>query len=62
LTVVLTKAAKVSISNTEVRRDVTGVIMDTHDGNVVQFENGGLYWYYAMGYQNCEIEHSVMIP
>ena len=44
-------AEKVSISNTECRRDAdTGELMDTHDGNIVQWEANGLYWYYSMGY------------
>ena len=57
-----TKAAKVEISNTEVRHDVLGNIMDTHDGNIVQYEPNGLYWYYSMGYQDCVIEHGVIPP
>ena len=55
-------AADVSISNTECRHDVDGNIMDTHDGNIVQWEEGGLYWYYSMGYQDCKLEHSLMPP
>jgi hypothetical protein len=48
----LSSAKTVSISNTEQRRDTHGVLMDAHDGNVVQFESGGLYFMYAMEYGN----------
>jgi len=27
--------------------------MDAHDGNVMQWQPGGLYYWYGMGYQNC---------
>jgi hypothetical protein len=33
----------VTISNTKPRRDVDGVIMDAHDGNVVQWKDGTYY-------------------
>ena len=36
--------------------------MDTHDGNIVQWEKDGLYWYYSMGYQDCTIEHGLIPP
>lgn len=36
--------------------------MDTHDGNIVQFEPNGLYFYYSMGYQDCTIEHGLIPP
>ena len=55
-------AEKVSISNTECRKDVNGNLMDTHDGNIVQWEANGLYWYYSMGYQDCKIEHGLLPP
>ena len=45
------RAELVSISNTECRSDVEGNLMDTHDGNIVQWDQpNGLYWYYSMGY------------
>ena len=51
LAAVLAAAEKVSISNTSVRQDVDGNLMDTHDGNIVQWDSeNGLYWYYSMGY------------
>ena len=43
-------AESVIISNTDCRKDVDGNLMDTHDGNIVQWEENGLYWYYSMGY------------
>ena len=55
-------AEKVTISNTECRKDVDGNLMDTHDGNIVQWEENGLYWYYSMGYQDCTIEHGLLPP
>lgn len=36
--------------------------MDTHDGNIMQWEANGLYWFYSMGYQDCEIEHGLIPP
>lgn len=36
--------------------------MDTHDGNIIQWEDNGLYWYYSMGYQDCTIEHGLIPP
>lgn len=32
--------------------------MDIHDGNIVQFDAGGLYYYYGMGYGQCHAELS----
>ena len=55
-------AELVSISNTECRSDVNGDLMDTHDGNIVQWEQDGLYWFYSMGYQDCTIEHGLIPP
>ena len=46
----VTIATQVSISNTECRTDINGSLMDTHDGNIVQWTHSGLYWYYSMGY------------
>lgn len=52
----------VIISNTVVRKDVDGLVMDTHDGNIMQWEQGGLYYFYSMGYTNCTIEHGKIPP
>lgn len=46
-----------NISNIQVRRDINGELMDTHDGNIEQWEAGGLYYSYSMGYQ----VHNVII-
>ena len=43
----------VTIDNTQPRRTTDGQLMDAHDGNIVQWQAGGRYYYYAMGYQNC---------
>jgi hypothetical protein len=48
---------QVTISNVLPRVDVNGHPMDIHDGNIVQFDKGGLYYYYGMGYGEC---HSAM--
>ena len=60
--VALAAAEVVEISNTECRTDVDGNLMDTHDGNIMQWEENGLYWYYSMGYKDCEIEHGTIPP
>ena len=46
-------STRVNISNVEPRRDVTGELMDVHDGNVIQFEAGGKFYWLGMGYRNC---------
>jgi hypothetical protein len=43
----------VTISNVKPRVDVNGQPMNIHDGNIVQFEKDGLYFYYGMGYGEC---------
>ena len=43
----------VTISNVLPRLDVDGKLMDIHDGNVIQYEKGGLYYYYGVGYGQC---------
>ena len=58
----LADGASVSISNTSCRSDINGDLMDTHDGNIVQWNKGGLYWFYSMGYTDCELEHGLMPP
>ena len=37
-------AKVVKISNVKQRHDTSNVLMDAHDGNVVQYEAGGLYY------------------
>jgi hypothetical protein len=49
-------AVVVTISNVLTRVDVHGQPMDIHDGNIVQFEKDGLYYYYGMGYGECSSE------
>lgn len=44
----------VTISNVDYRRNVTGEIMDAHDGSYNQWEVGGPWYYYAMGYGSCK--------
>jgi hypothetical protein len=39
-----------TISNTECRSDINNNLMDTHDGNIVQWTENGLFWFYSMGY------------
>ena len=43
----------VTISNVLPRVDVDGKAMDIHDGNIIQYEKGGLYYYYGVGYGEC---------
>ena len=47
-------AKQVNISNTEHRYNVTGDIMDAHDGSYNQWTPGGDWYYYAMGYGTCK--------
>ena len=46
-------AEKVTISNTECRKDVDGNLMDTHDGNIVQWETDDTnpFWFNDAGNQ-----------
>jgi hypothetical protein len=44
----------VTISNAVPRRNVTGDIMDAHDGTYNQWFPGGPWYYYAMGYGDCK--------
>ena len=46
-------ATLVTISNVLPRVDVIGKPMDIHDGNVIQYEKGGLFYYYGVGYGDC---------
>ena len=43
----------VTISNVKPLVDVNGRPMDIHDGNIIQFEKDGLYFFYGMGYGDC---------
>lgn len=49
----LAAGTRVTLDNTRPRRTVDGVLMDIHDGNVMQWRAGGLYYWYGMGYGNC---------
>merc|ERR1719272_1990189 len=50
------------ISNVNQRFDVHGRPMDVHDGNVAQWEDGGLYYWYGMGYQDCKHKRGLLPP
>ena len=52
----------VNISNTEPRFDTNNLEMDIHDGNIVQWHPGGLYYFYGMGYQNCTQKNGLIPP
>eukprot|EP00927_Polykrikos_kofoidii_P051741 TRINITY_DN45532_c0_g1_i1.p2 TRINITY_DN45532_c0_g1~~TRINITY_DN45532_c0_g1_i1.p2 ORF type:complete len:395 (+),score=73.52 TRINITY_DN45532_c0_g1_i1:71-1255(+) len=43
-------SAAVLIDNTVAKRNITGEIMDAHDGTINQWEEGGSWYFYAMGY------------
>ena len=45
---------EVTISNTEPRMDTNGNIIDAHDGNIIQWQKGGEYFYYSIGYGSCQ--------
>ena len=49
-------SVSVTISNVVPRVDIHGQPMDIHDGNIVQFDEGGLHYYYGMGYGQCHAE------
>jgi hypothetical protein len=59
--VVYCEAALVNISNLEAKRDIEGKLMDIHDGAIMQWQPGGLFYWYGMGYQNCT-ESKGLIP
>ena len=51
------------IDNTRARKDANGEVMDVHDGNIVRWNTGeNLYYWYGMGYQNCELEKGIIPP
>ena len=58
----LAAGARVTLDNTRPRRTVDGVLMDAHDGNVMQWTPGGLYYLYAMGYGNCTEKDGLIPP
>ena len=43
----------VSFDNTKPRLDADGAILKAHDGTTQRFEQGGKFFYYAMGYPAC---------
>ena len=46
-------ATAVTLHNNVPRVDVNGHILDSHDGTLVQWDQGGLYYWYAMAYGDC---------
>ena len=44
----------ITISNLKPRTNITGEIMDAHDGTYNQWEPNGPWYYYAMGYGTCK--------
>ena len=52
----------VFIDNTSPRHDTRGRLMDVHDGNLIQWEPNGRYYWYGIGYQNCTLERIYMPP
>jgi len=58
----LLSAAAVRIQNNAPRRDVTGALMDVHDGNIVQWAPDGPYYWYGMGYRDCEVGRGLLPP
>lgn len=52
----------VFIDNTSPRHDVNLQVMDIHDGNLMQWEAGGRYYWYGLGYQNCTLSRIYMPP
>jgi hypothetical protein len=49
------------IDNTIPRTDINGNWMDIHDGNVLKLDDNLFYWY-GMGYQDCELEKGLIPP
>lgn len=45
--------AATTVSNAHFRTDKMGLPFDAHDGSTQQFEEGGPYFYHAMGYGTC---------
>jgi hypothetical protein len=56
------RASIVNISNREAKRDVEGRLMDVHDGAIMQWKAGGLFYWYGMGYQNCTETIGIIPP
>ena len=53
-----TRARVTTISNTAPRRDVTGAVIDVHDGVIRQWAPRGLYHWYGMGYGPCNLSRA----
>ncbi len=49
----IVRAKQVEFSNISPRLNVTGNIMDAHDGSYNRWDQSGLWYYYAMGYGEC---------
>eukprot|EP01065_Artemidia_motanka_P047959 TRINITY_DN7614_c2_g1_i1.p1 TRINITY_DN7614_c2_g1~~TRINITY_DN7614_c2_g1_i1.p1 ORF type:complete len:361 (+),score=85.77 TRINITY_DN7614_c2_g1_i1:68-1150(+) len=54
--------AVVTVSNVVPKRDVNGSLMDVHDGNIMQWSPGGLYYWYGMGYGGCQHKKGILPP
>ena len=52
----------VFIDNTSPRHDVNLGLMDIHDGNLMQWEAGGRYYWYGLGYRDCPLSRIYMPP
>jgi hypothetical protein len=52
----------VYIDNTSPRHDGLMQLMDVHDGQLVQWETDGPFYWYGMGYQNCTLQRIAMPP
>lgn len=55
-------AAVVEINNTEPKKDITGHLMDVHDGKIVQWRSGEDFFWYGMGYGNCTEKRTLIPP
>ena len=55
-------AVFVNISNTVPRRNIANELMDAHDGNIVQWTRGGLWYWYGVGYGNCTEKEGIIPP
>eukprot|EP00040_Diaphanoeca_grandis_P024458 m.134381 g.134381 ORF g.134381 m.134381 type:complete len:381 (-) comp29737_c0_seq2:528-1670(-) len=56
------KTVNVTIDNTLPKTDINGMLMDVHDGNIKQWQPGGLFYWYGMGYQNCTETTGILPP
>ena len=56
-------ASAATIDNTKPKTDVDGNLMDIHDGTLIQWnKDDQLYYWYGMGYQDCELESEWLPP